>query len=366
MGADPHAVICRTIPHADWDELHLTVPSHPARPETAHDVLLRAVSAMHTAGADVVHANVFGMAAPGGTPLTAPRGVPASIVEGAPCGEPGRLVAGVQAVGARGAAVTAYDPEEGVSVVVIEDAQARWAYVTGIHPAKLWATQFDQARDAFDRAAAALTLAGMDFTQVVRTWVYVEDILAWYGDLNRARTAFYREHGVFDGIVPASTGVGARNPMGAAVTLNLLALAPTSDAISITRVPSPLQCSAEEYGSSFSRALEIGEPGLRRLIVSGTASIAPDGRTAHVGDLDAQIELTMDVVEAILVSRGMGWPDVTRAVAYFRAAEDASAYEAFRARRGLPHLPLVVTECTICRDDLLFELEADAVSTVCG
>jgi enamine deaminase RidA (YjgF/YER057c/UK114 family) len=256
--------------------------------------------------------------------------------------------------------VTAYDASDGASVVVVEGRHARWAHVTGIVPASLWVTQHDQAREAYERAEAALSLAGMTFGQVVRTWVFIEDILGWYADLNRARTAFYRQRGIFDGLVPASTGVGARNPLGAAVALNLLALAPLGPEIAVTRVPSPLQCSAEDYGSSFSRAIEIEEPGLRRLMVSGTASIAPDGQTVHADDLGAQIELTMNVVEAILVSRGMGWADVTRAVAYFRDASDGPAFDEYRAAAGIPELPTVVTECTICRDDLLFEIEVDA------
>ncbi len=376
-------MICRVIRHADWEEIQVTAPSDPRRAESAHETLMRAVSALHRSGADVLHANVFGAVAPGGSPLSGPRGIPVSFVEGLPCvsvsgdghsdggsayTEPdtdtamSQLVTGVQAVGARGAAVTAYDTDDGVSVMVVEAREARWAYITGVHPTRLWATQHDQARDAFDRANAALDIVGMSFGQVIRTWVFVEDILAWYGDLNRARTAFFREHGVFDGIVPASTGVGALNPLGAAVAINLMAVAPRSRRIKIESVPSPMQCSAEDYGSSFSRALEVTEPGLRRLIVSGTASIAPGGETEHVGDVSGQIALTMDVVEAILESRGMGWNDVTRAVAYFRDRDDAPAFDAYRARTGLPELPLLITECTICRDDLLYEIEVDAAS----
>ncbi|NLH99278.1 MAG: hypothetical protein GX446_07270 [Chthonomonadales bacterium] len=405
------------IRHEDWDELHIAIPAPQTDVETAQETLMRAVSAAHRAGADVLHANVFARTAPGGTPLTAPRGVPVSFVEGKPVApspqpsalssplsalssqpsapspqlsalgselsalssqlsalssklsapgpqlsalSPQLLVSGLQAVAARNAAVTHYDAENGATVVVVEDRFARWAYVTGVVPANLWATQHDQAYDAYGRAEAALALAGMSFRQVIRTWVFVEDILGWYGDLNRARTAFYRERGVFDGIVPASTGVGACNPAGAAVLLNLMALAPKSADIVVERIRSPLQCSAEDYGSSFSRALEIREPGLRRLLVSGTASIAPDGSTCHVGDLDGQIELTLDVVEAILRSRGMNWSDVTRATAYFRAGADAPALNERLGARAMPALPWIVTECTICRDDLLFEIEVDA------
>ena len=98
----------------------------------------------------------------------------------------------------------------------------------------------------------------------------------------------------------------------------------------------------------------------RRLWVSGTASIAPSGQTVHVGDVAGQIELTMQVVAAILESRGLGWADVSRAIAYVRAADMAQQFQAYRAAHGLVDWPVVTTENVICRDDLLFEIEVDA------
>ena len=73
--------------------------------------------------------------------------------------------------------------------------------------------------------------AGVGFDQVVRTWIYINQITAGgdghqrYQELNRARTDFYR--GIRFGakaraswtpetIYPASTGIGCRNQDGAA------------------------------------------------------------------------------------------------------------------------------------------------------
>lgn len=342
--------------HDGWDEIVLSLAGRAG--EAADDTLLRAVSALHREGADVVRAAGFVRVCPGGTPLLRPRGVPVTYVEGAPCG--GGDVSGVQVVGARGGSLTCYDTEQEATVVVVEDDHARWAFVSGVAPAALWAPAPVQALEAFERAEAALRLAGLDFRHVFRTWVFVDDILGWYDELNQARTSFYRERRVFEGLVPASTGIGAANPVGAAIALDLLAVAPKDDCVSVKRLASPLQCPALDYGSSFSRAVEITEPGLRRVLVSGTASIAADGTTAHVGDVCAQTDLTLDVVEAILRSSGMDWPDVTRAVAYFRRAEDSPVLEDRWSSRGGPDLPVIVTESVICRDELLFEIEVDA------
>ena len=129
-------------------------------------------------------------------------------------------------------------------------------------------------------------------------------------------------------------------------------------------ISSPLQCAALQYGSSFSRAVEIGTPEYRTLMVSGTASIEPGGATAHVDDVERQIQLTMDVVEAILTSRGMGWKDATRAVMYLKKASYTGLWQAWLRRNRLEALPLLTVEADVCRDDLLVELEVDTVRKV--
>jgi len=123
---------------------------------------------------------------------------------------------------------------------------------------------------------------------------------------------------------------------------------------------SPLQCPAPAYGSSFSRAIEVHSVSGRRLLISGTASILPGGETAWVGDVRQQARLTFEVVEAILRERGFSFSDVTRATAYFKHRADARILSELPALPVFNSLPLVLAHCDVCRDELLFELEADA------
>jgi len=102
-------------------------------------------------------------------------------------------------------------------------------------------------------------------------------------------------------------------------------------------------------------------PTHKNLLISGTASIDPDGKTAHVGDPEKQIRLTMDVVKAILESRGMGWGDLFRGIAYFKDMDDLPIYRTIAAELGIPRFPLAVSHADVCRHDLLFEIEVDAV-----
>jgi enamine deaminase RidA (YjgF/YER057c/UK114 family) len=142
------------------------------------------------------------------------------------------------------------------------------------------------------------------------------------------------------------------------------AIAPHDSQVKVTAVASPLQCPALQYGSSFSRAVEVSLADRRFLSISGTASIAPDGKTAHPGDVRAQIDLTMRVVAAILESRRMNWQSVASSIAYCRHAADAPVFREWLVAHGLADLPVLLTENDICRDDLLFEFEAAAVQPV--
>ncbi|MBM3335849.1 hypothetical protein FJY63_14415, partial [Candidatus Sumerlaeota bacterium] len=240
---------------------------------------------------------------------------------------------------------------------VWEDEYARYATVADLRDEDISRPKPQQARRVFADMVGALRQVGMDFSHVGRTWLYNNDILSWYDEFNHVRTSFFRENGVFDGVVPASTGIGGRNPFGAALMGAFVAVKPKSAGVSVNAVPSPLQCSAREYGSSFSRAVEFVTPDHRRLWVSGTASIDPQGATAHVGDARGQIEWTMRVVEAILKSRGMNWDDVVRAAAYIRHYKDAAVFEDYCQTAGFPPLPVVLTNNTVCREELLFEIE---------
>ncbi len=247
------------------------------------------------------------------------------------------------------------------TAVVFEDACARYCRIAGVNAADLSADRNTQAVDVFHLLEQTLRDAGFALSDTIRTWFYLNDILGWYGDFNRIRDGFFRERGVFDGLVPASTGIGSANAAGSAVVGGLIAVRPVNGAVESYPVASPLQCPALDYGSSFSRAAELNMPCLRRLYVSGTASIAPEGHTLHVNDADAQIDKTMEVVNAILESRRMSWSDVVRGIAYIRDAEDLPRYEQYCRGKGLPDMPVVVTHSTVCRDDLLFEIEVDAI-----
>jgi enamine deaminase RidA (YjgF/YER057c/UK114 family) len=143
--------------------------------------------------------------------------------------------------------------------------------------------------------------------------------------------------------------------------MDVFAVQPKGPEFAVQTVASPLQNPALDYQSSFSRAVELGNPTHRKLLISGTAGIAPDGKTVHPDDPEKQIRLTMDVVTAILESRGMNWNDLFRGIAYFKDMAYLPIYERVASDLNIPRFPLAVSHADVCRRDLLFEIEVDAV-----
>lgn len=283
---------------------------------------------------------------------------PLTLLHGDAC--PGETVTGTQFVALSGAKL--HPVTDGGRLVGnwYETDDARCCLLGDIRADNLFLSRDEQAYAVFEKMQALLLQADMQFSDIARTWIYLNDLLEWYDEFNAVRTRFFTEHGVFDKMVPASTGIGAGSANGEAIICALLAIKSKSAKVKISAVPSPLQCPAIDYKSSFSRAVEIIRPGSRLLTISGTASINPDGTTAHVGDCKKQVERTMEVVHAILTSRGMNWGNTARAIAYFKNIDDAPLLAEYCTEHGLPELPVTISHADICRHDLLFEIELDA------
>jgi enamine deaminase RidA (YjgF/YER057c/UK114 family) len=282
---------------------------------------------------------------------------PLTWVEGADCS--GQPVAGIQ--------LHAFTGEVGriridgrVLGSVFTEGGARHCFVGGLMDSDRTLPRTEQTKQTLEKLQIVLARGGFDLADTVRTWFFLENILQWYDAFNRARTKIYSGVKFRTGSLPASTGVGAKNPAGSALALAAWAFRPLEKSARAEEIASPRQCPAPAYGSSFSRAMEISTGGGRRLSISGTASLAPGGKTLWVGDVRRQIELSMDVVEAILRSRQMDFSSLTRAIAYFRHAPDVRFFHEWLKINRREAMPVVAVQCDVCRDDLLFELEAEA------
>ncbi len=293
------------VPRKALRELHITLFALPGEPLSA--LLARLSGQLREHDAAVVKHDVFGSMAAANEILAEMKRAfgeidwPVTWVEGGPCA-PGP-VAGMQVFAVSGTPVRTVLLGNRPVGRVFNDAWSKHCLLGDIRPADLTVSKSTQAWQIYELIESGLHQTGMVLSDVVRTWLFLDDILAWYGPFNLVRSEIFTQRNLFREWVPASTGIGAKNLDNAALVASAWAAQPKSSSASVREVLSPLQCPARSYGSCFSRAVELSTPDLQRLLVSGTASIYPDGRSARDGDAKGQINLTMDVVEAILVSR---------------------------------------------------------------
>lgn len=244
--------------------------------------------------------------------------------------------------------------------ILVSDDDTEQIFVFGLTPMNTDDPATLQAEKLFVLMKIILEENDFRFTDLVRTWFYNKDILSWYSDFNKIRTNFYRENGIGN-FLPASTGIGADNIDAAAISCGFHALKRKDGRKVAELVESPLQCSAERYKSSFSRAVELNFQTYKKLNISGTASINKNGETIHIGNCSAQIAETMRVVNAILQAKNISWENIIRAIAYFSNYEDITLFRNFIRENKIFPFPYVAVETVICRENLLFEIEADAI-----
>jgi enamine deaminase RidA (YjgF/YER057c/UK114 family) len=296
--------------------------------------------------------------------------IPPTHVEGVPC--IGSGVAGIHVIAARPSTADSSEIIEwhgapcGRCVEGDDASYLTLSDLARLLPAEARSQPADETRDALLLAEELLRGHGWSFADVDRTWFFLDDILAWYDDFNRARNAVYEGFGLVNGsptsVIPASTGIRGRNARGHRCTFDLLATRPLAGRdLAVERLCNPLQSEAPEYGSSFSRGLSVATDRCRYVLVSGTASIDEHGNTVHPGDFDCQARRTLDNVESLLASGGAVFDDIYQASAFVKRPEDVERLHKILKLRGLENLPLVCTIEDICREELLVELDATAV-----
>jgi enamine deaminase RidA (YjgF/YER057c/UK114 family) len=271
--------------------------------------------------------------------------------------------------------------------VTVRHNAATWVHCANVLPETPSQTVYDRSLDAFRRLDEELAAWGFCFEQVVRTWLYLGDIVGLenqvprYHELNLARADFFQdrcfvgEHlagGSGRACYPASTGIGAE---GRDVMMSCLAL--VTERPDVLRLPleNPRQVAAHDYdhrygrhSPKFSRAMAIPCGGEASVLVSGTASIL-DSESHHLGNIQAQTRETLDNIAALIsadnfrrhgqIGFGATLDDMALMRVYVKRKEDYSAVqEICQARLG--DVPVIYTLADLCRPELLVEIEGIA------
>jgi enamine deaminase RidA (YjgF/YER057c/UK114 family) len=247
--------------------------------------------------------------------------------------------------------------ESGARAGVVQIGDQTRIYAGGICGAG--PTAFDEAYDMFRVGEDLLGEAGMNFRDVVRTWIYVRDIDRDYDALNEARREFFRHCRIE--LKPASTGVGGMPfPDAHDFSLSFYALE-SARPLQITAMSSTTLNEAWTYGADFSRGLRVVDENGTSIYVSGTASIGERGQTVGVGDFEAQAERMLHNIASLLEAQGAGFDDLVSAVTYLKNRSDAPALRRVFREHGFDGVPCALVEAPLCRPELLCETEAVAV-----
>lgn len=223
-----------------------------------------------------------------------------------------------------------------------------------------------QTADAIRNALRALQTNNMTFKNVSRTWFYLANVLQWYDEFNLERNNLYNQFAMMpspeqrDLMLPASTGIGCRNAKNSTLLLNLLAIDP-SESLKITQLSNPGQQDAFYYGSAFSRGTTITTKDHTWLQLSGTASIDATGATVYLDDIGSQINCTLDKISVLLAQAGATLEDLYAASIFVKKPEYITTYQKIIKERGMENFPAVCMVADVCRDNLLFEIDAEGL-----
>ncbi len=274
-------------------------------------------------------------------------------------------------------------------MVITRHSGVSWIHCGQIVPQTDAHGIFDRSLNAFEQMNQMLHDQGVKMQQIVRTWLYLGDIVGPEGDtqrykeLNRARTKFFDGTPFGDGMVagkprgpifPASTGIGTANHN---VVMDCIAIDAKPGQVQIIPLENPAQTAAFDYGThyspkspKFSRAMALANGPRTTIFVSGTASIT-DSETRWVDDVERQTHQTLDNIAELISEdnlaqhdwsgRGATLDNLAIARVYIKNRED---YEKTRAvcEARLGELPTVYAIADVCRDDLLVEIEGIAFS----
>jgi len=242
------------------------------------------------------------------------------------------------------------------------------------------------AEKAFDLVIEILDGEKMSLNNIVRQWNYIGDILSVkdvfqnYQIFNEVRSEYYHRYRNIKGY-PAATGVGMKH---GGVILDFCALQPGAS-VSIKPVDNPNQINAYNYGQQvlkgsadkgktikhppqFERGLLIANNIYSTLYISGTASIIGQ-ETIGIENIEKQTTVTIENIRQI--SNPVRIINLIAGKAHHR--ETYSLLRTYIKRQSdfalvrnicdkyFPGVPAIYIEADICRDDLLIEIEAEAV-----
>lgn len=247
-----------------------------------------------------------------------------------------------------------------------------------------------QSEAAFRQLDQILTVEGMEFSDIVRQWNYIEGITEIYDEtkspsqhyqiFNDVRTKYYSKSNFKNGF-PAATGIGM--DFGG-IVIDFIAAKVDGEKNSIVAVKSPVQLDAYTYSAEvlaenntmchfcrttpkFERAKILITPERKWILISGTAAISGQESSDQM-QVDYQTEMTIENILRLISPENMKNHGITGSCmasmkslrVYVKFRKDIPQVKAV-CLNYFPEIPIVYVVADICRPELLVEIEGVAV-----
>lgn len=224
-------------------------------------------------------------------------------------------------------------------------------------------SSYDQTAAMFADLGCQLADQGLTLEDdVIRTWIYVQNVDANYLGMVRARREHFTRHGLTaDTHYIASTGIeGTYDDPRVKVLMDVYAIGGLQrEQIRYIEALTHLN-PTHEYGVTFERGTAIDYGDRRHVFISGTASIDNHGQIVHPGDVARQFERTFENIDALLRNADASLADVTYLLVYVRDPADCALVRE-RLDQRFGDVPRVIVAGAVCRPGWLIEVECRAI-----
>jgi enamine deaminase RidA (YjgF/YER057c/UK114 family) len=197
---------------------------------------------------------------------------------------------------------------------------------------------------------------------VLRTWLYVQNIDTNYSDVVKARKDFFNVNGLTrDTHYITSTGIeGKYTDPNVKVFMDAYAVdGITEEQIRFLKAPAFLN-PTHEYGVTFERGVSVEYGDRKHIFIAGTASINNKGEILYENEILLQLGRTKENIIALLDEAGAGLQDIAHLIAYVRDIADYPVVKNYIEENFGP-VPKIIVLAAICRPGWLTEIECIAI-----
>ena len=224
-------------------------------------------------------------------------------------------------------------------------------------------SSFDQTEQLFAAYEAQLGRVGAGLRDnVVRTWLFVQNVDNNYAGMVEARRELFEARGLSrETHYIASTGIEGRHAnRWCNVLMDAYAVAGIDEAQIRYLTAGDHLGPTIDYGVTFERGTGIDYRDRRHVLISGTASIDPSGNTLHRGDIIAQTERAVKNAASLLRNAGAALSDLAHLIVYLRDPADCKLVTC-EIKTHFPTTPTVFLRAPVCRPEWLVEIECMAI-----